>query len=111
MVPWLLLIELLSNKGCELSSLVEERIKMFPSSGEINKTVNDADKVIEKVLEEYQDKAKNIDTLDGISIEFEQWRFNLRKSNTEPVVRLNVESKGSLQLLSSETKKLLRYLN
>lgn len=107
MIPWLLVIELLSNKNTTLSSLVESRIQKYPSSGEINKKVKDADEVIDAILSKYKSKAKCIDTTDGISIEFEEWRFNLRKSNTEPVVRLNVESRGNKALMEEKTKELV----
>ena len=94
MVPWLLVLEIMSESGKPLSQLVEECIERFPASGEINREVSDAKAVIDKVLAHYKDDADEIDYTDGVSVSFAQWRFNLRMSNTEPVVRLNVESRG-----------------
>jgi len=110
MIPWLLVAELLCVKSQTLSSMVEERIKAFPSSGEINSKLDDPKAAIERVLNTYKVGAKNIDYTDGISVEFDDWRFNLRSSNTEPVVRLNVESRGCVQLVKEKTKKLLELL-
>lgn len=110
MIPWLLIVELVSVKNCSLSSLVQERIAKFPSSGEINKEIENPDSAIKNIFNEFSGSANNIDTTDGISIEFENWRFNLRKSNTEPVVRLNVESRGDLKLLDEKTSYLLGLL-
>ncbi|GAA4364728.1 phosphomannomutase CpsG [Kangiella marina] len=110
MIPWLLVAELLSQKGTLLSSLVEERINKFPSSGEINKAIDNPDKAIQQIKHEFQSEAKLIDTTDGISLEFESWRFNLRRSNTEPVVRLNVEARGNRALLDEKTEELLSLL-
>lgn len=110
MIPWLLIVELLSVKNIKLSEMVEDRIFKFPSSGEINRRLNNPDKSIDVVMETYKDSALVIDELDGISMEFEKWRFNLRKSNTEPVVRLNVESRGDVDLMESKTKEILSLL-
>ncbi|GAA4348800.1 phosphomannomutase CpsG [Kangiella taiwanensis] len=110
MIPWLLIAELISVKSCSLSSLVQDRIAKFPSSGEINKQIADPNETIDRVLSHYKDSAKKIDTTDGVSIEFESWRFNLRKSNTEPVVRLNVESRGDKALMEEKTQELISLL-
>lgn len=110
MIPWLLIAELVSVKNCPLSSLVQERIAKYPSSGEINREIENPDGAITKILNEFSCSANSIDTTDGISIEFENWRFNLRKSNTEPVIRLNVESKGDPNLLDEKTRYLLSLL-
>ena len=110
MIPWLLIAELLSIKGQPFSSLVESRISKFPSSGEINRTIIDADRAIKHVEDFYQHDASVIDTLDGISMEFCNWRFNLRKSNTEPLVRLNVESRGDIALMTTKTNEILSLL-
>jgi phosphomannomutase len=107
MIPWLLVAELLCTTKKPLSSLVSERIEAFPSSGEINSTVEDAGQTIKKVIEQYQEHAEVIDKTDGIGMEFGNWRFNLRKSNTEPVIRLNVESKADIPLMEEKTKELL----
>lgn len=110
MVPWLLVLEIMSTTGKPLSQLVEECIEQFPASGEINREVKDARVVIDKVLAQYKDDAHDIDYTDGVSISFENWRFNLRMSNTEPVIRLNVESKGNRALMEEKTEELLDFI-
>lgn len=94
MIPWLMIAELLSRSGHTLAELVSDRSIMFPSSGELNFTVDDASNAISRVLSAYQSDARSFDETDGISLTFNDWRFNLRKSNTEPLVRLNVEARG-----------------
>ncbi len=108
MIPWLLVAELMSSRNILLSAMVSERIKAFPSSGEINRRVEDAGKVIEKVLSTYQSDAVSVDHTDGISIDMGDWRFSLRKSNTEPLIRLNVESRGDIALLQEKTGEVLK---
>ena len=93
MIPWLLMAELISTSGKSLGELVAARFKKFPSSGEQNFTVADPDKVIAAILAKYGDAAA-LDDMDGVSLSFPDWRFNLRKSNTEPLIRLNVEARG-----------------
>lgn len=110
MIPWLLIAELLCIRQQSLSSLVKERIALFPSSGEINNKIANPPEAIARVLNFYQADAKVIDETDGISMEFDQWRFNLRSSNTEPVVRLNVESKGDQGLMERKTQEVLSLL-
>jgi phosphomannomutase/phosphomannomutase/phosphoglucomutase len=107
MIPWLLVTQLMSISGKTLSELVGERIRMFPASGEINRRVPDAKQTIAEVLEKYGPLAKGIDHTDGVSVEFDQWRFNLRSSNTEPLIRLNVESRGNEALMRDKTAELL----
>ncbi|EEY7252014.1 phosphomannomutase CpsG, partial [Escherichia coli] len=107
MIPWLLVAELVCLKGKTLGELVRDRMAAFPASGEINCTVHNQKSIINKILNEFQAQAKNIDYTDGISMEFERWRFNLRSSNTEPVLRLNVESKKDKDLMEEKTKELL----
>jgi phosphomannomutase len=111
MIPWLLVAELLCRKDKTLSSMLEDRIAKFPSPGEINRHVVDAKSAIENVFNLYSSDANVIDKTDGISLEFEQWRFNLRMSNTEPVVRLNVESRGDKKLVDEKLKEILALLN
>ena len=94
MIPWLLVTELLSRSEKKLSQLVDERIQAYPCSGEINYRVNDVAGTIGHVLEHYLPQNPVIDRTDGVSVEFADWRFNLRGSNTEPLLRLNVETKG-----------------
>lgn len=107
MIPWLLVAELLCVQGKSLAELVQARIEAFPSSGEINSLLKDADAALARIQEKYESQAKVIDDTDGIGYEFENWRFNLRKSNTEPVIRLNVESKGDIALMEAKTEELL----
>ncbi|MCM2681438.1 phosphomannomutase CpsG [Echinimonas agarilytica] len=111
MIPWLLIAELVSVKEASLSSLVEQRIAAYPSSGEINQKLSNPEQSIANVLSHYEKDAELIDRTDGISIEFSQWRFNLRKSNTEPVVRLNVESRADHALMEAKTKELIALLS
>ncbi|WP_246261043.1 phosphomannomutase CpsG [Alteromonas ponticola] len=107
MIPWLLVAELVCTKRQSLAEMVSERIKAYPSSGEINSKLNDADAALERVLQRYKSEAEAIDETDGIGLEFGTWRFNLRKSNTEPVIRLNVESRGDIPLMEAKTAELL----
>ena len=107
MIPWLLIAELVCVKDQKLSTLVSERIAAFPSPGEINSIVKDADVVIQSVLDKYETDAKIKDLTDGISLEFDNWRFNLRKSNTEPLLRLNIETRGDVALMEQKTDELL----
>ncbi|MFA0608560.1 phosphomannomutase CpsG [Vibrio sp. 10N.222.49.B4] len=110
MIPWLLVTELLSVKSMKLSETVSERISAYPSSGEINSKLDNPQESIAKVLESYKPDALVFDETDGISLEFADWRFNLRSSNTEPVVRLNVESRSDIELMEEKTKKILDLL-
>jgi len=110
MIPWLLVAELISIKNQSLGDLVKDRVSSFPSSGEINFKVKDADNSISSVLENYQSQAKTLDKTDGFSLIIDDWRFNLRKSNTEPLVRLNIESKGTSINLDDQVKKISKLL-
>ncbi len=110
MIPWMLVAEMISVKGMPLSQMVAERIKKFPASGEINSKLDNPKAAIERVLAAYEGDAENIDYTDGISLEFPEWRFNLRSSNTEPVVRLNVESRGDGELMQKKTQAILALL-
>ena len=94
MIPWLLVADLISRSGKPLSLLVGERMAAYPCSGEINYRVSDAAATVNRVVERYTPQNPAVDHTDGISLEFPQWRFNLRSSNTEPLLRLNVESRG-----------------
>ncbi len=111
MIPWLLVIELMSKQGKTLSSMVEERIQLFPSSGEINSKLEQPKAAIQCVLDAYEKGAVNVDYTDGIALEFADWRFNLRSSNTEPVVRLNVESRADAELMRAKTEEILDILH
>lgn len=110
MIPWLLVAELLCVKNMSLSQLVGDRMRAFPASGEINRKLVDAKSCIAKIRAIYEPDAVNVDFTDGISIEYSDWRFNLRTSNTEPVVRLNVESVGNSMLMDKKTKEILELL-
>ena len=110
MIPWLLVAELVSATGKTLSELVGERQALFPASGEINRKVGDADATLARLHGEYAPGANHVDDTDGYSFEFDDWRFNVRKSNTEPVVRLNVESRGDEALMQAKTAEVLELL-
>jgi len=105
MIPWLLVCRLISDSGRTLSEMVNDRMAAYPVSGEINSVVDDPDAVIREIEARYDDGEK--DFTDGLSISFPDYRFNLRKSNTEPVLRLNVETRGNPQLLEVKTGELL----
>ncbi|OEF94247.1 phosphomannomutase/phosphoglucomutase [Vibrio splendidus] len=110
MIPWLLVIELISKTQQSLHQLTSTSIDRFPSSGEINRRVSDPEQVMACVLSHYQDNAVEIVHTDGISVNMGTWRFNLRKSNTEPLIRLNVETKQDRTLLSLKVDELLSFL-
>jgi phosphomannomutase len=115
MIPWLVVLQVISETGKSLSQLVGERMKRFPASGEINRKLDPArggaKAVLAKVEAVYKNAAISVDYTDGLSVEFEQWRFNLRASNTEPLVRLNVESRGDESLMHEKTKELLALMD
>ena len=92
MIPWLLIAELVSDTDNSLSSMVQSRMDEYPCSGEINRKIDDAPGVLAALKSNYLDNAQQVDQSDGLSMSFDGWRFNLRSSNTEPVVRLNVEA-------------------
>ncbi len=107
MIPWLLVLELLSQAdGKSLSELMKERMERYPISGEINSKVADAQEVLDRIEKDYGAKGK-VTKVDGLSVEFDNWRFNLRKSNTEPVIRLNVETRQDEKLCQEKTAELL----
>ena len=110
MIPWLLVAELISVSGKSLSELVGRRMAMYPASGEINRHVADAEATMEKLYEKYAKNALEVDDTDGYSFEFSEWRFNIRMSNTEPVVRLNVESRGDVAVMEARTRDVLKIL-
>ncbi|MFT5419567.1 MAG: phosphomannomutase [Candidatus Endobugula sp.] len=111
MIPWLLVVELLSTSGKSLSQLVDDRMQAFPCSGEINSTVADPKGLLSAIEAYYQSSAEDIDHTDGLSMSFAQWRFNVRMSNTEPVVRLNVESRGDQTLMAEKRDELLAMIH
>ena len=111
MIPWLLVTQLISERGLPLSALVDERMELFPASGEINRTVDDAAEVLARIERIYAADAKRVEHVDGLSVEFPRWRFNLRASNTEPLLRLNVESRGDTALMQARTTELLKHIS
>ncbi|SDD78241.1 phosphomannomutase [Sporomusa acidovorans] len=111
MIPWLLVLEILCREGKPLSRLMRERVACYPVSGEINSTVADARAVIRQLEEKYASGARKVEKVDGLSVEFDTWRFNVRMSNTEPVLRLNVESKCDVKLMKEKTEELLALIH
>ena len=107
MIPWLLVTEIISRTGKNLSELISSQQQAFPVSGEINRMVHDPDHVITEIERQYKPLSILMDYTDGLSMEFPNWRFNLRKSNTEPVLRLNVEARQDMTLMRSMTDGLL----
>jgi phosphomannomutase len=110
MIPWLLTAQILSETPQKLSALVNERIALFPVSGELNYRVPDSKAAIAAIEQRYAPEAESVDRTDGVSFEFPTWRFNLRTSNTEPLIRLNVEARGSVALMRTKTEELLGLL-
>jgi phosphomannomutase len=111
MIPWLLVTGLISVAGQGLSTLVAQRVAAYPCSGEINRTIGDPAVVLARVEDLYRDQALSIEHVDGLSMVLGDWRFNLRMSNTEPVVRLNVESRGDEALMQAKTRELLALID
>ena len=107
MLPWLLIAELVCKSGRPLSELVKDMIEKYPVSGEINREVSDAAAVLSDVESAYAAQALAVDHTDGLSMEFDDWRFSLRMSNTEPLLRLNVESRANRELMLKKTEELL----
>jgi phosphomannomutase len=110
MIPWLVVAQILCESGRKLSDLVSERIARFPVSGELNYRIPDSKAAIAVFEQRYAKQALALDRTDGLSFEFPEWRFNLRTSNTEPLIRLNVEARGSVQLMQAKTAELLQLL-
>ncbi|MBQ4854726.1 phosphomannomutase [Rhodanobacter sp. B2A1Ga4] len=106
MVPWLLIAERISITGVPLARMVEQRVAAYPCSGEINFKVADASAVVQRLHDRYAPAALVEDRTDGLSLEFAQWRFNVRSSNTEPLLRLNIEARGDEELLAMKTAEL-----
>jgi len=110
MLPWLLVASLLHRTGRPLAELVAERMAAYPCSGEINRRVQDAPALMMQVRDRYAAAALHEDSLDGVNLEFADWRFNLRMSNTEPLLRLNVETRANRSLLEDNTSEILHFL-
>ena len=110
MIPWLLVAELMSTSGRSLGELVGDRVARYPASGEINRRLDDPRAALGRVRRRYEAEALRIDETDGVGIDFDRWRFNLRLSNTEPLIRLNVESRGDRELMEAKTREVLALL-
>lgn len=106
MIPFLLILQLMSEEKKKLSELVGEMIEKYPCSGEINSTIDNPKEKLDEIDQKYT--GGNRDHSDGLSVEYEKWRFNLRISNTEPIIRLNVESRGDVKLMEEKTDELLK---
>lgn len=106
MIPWLLVAELIAKSNLSLETLVSERMNAYPCSGEINYKVNNASAMIEAIEKQYTVAAEQIDRVDGLSMEFADWRFNIRTSNTEPLLRLNVETKSNTEKVKLKVSDL-----
>jgi phosphomannomutase len=108
MLPFLMMARLISQAGRPLSAMVAAMKSQYPCSGEINSTVANPEAALARIREAYSDGV--VDTTDGLSIEYPKWRFNVRSSNTEPVIRLNVETRADNQLLKDKTAEVLDLL-
>jgi len=111
MIPWLLILEMISEEKMPLSQMIQKYRERYPVSGEINLKVNNTKKIIDFIKEYYLDDALDVDETDGVGMEFEKWRFNLRASNTEPLIRLNVESNSNESLMNDKKRELLDRIN
>ena len=111
MLPWLLIVQEMSETGRSLADLVQTMQESYPASGEINRRLQDPDGALIEIEKKYIKTAKGVDRTDGLSLDMGSWRFNLRKSNTEPVIRLNVESRGDRPLMEEKTAEILVILD
>jgi len=111
MIPWLLVLEMMSVSGKPLSDMLDERMRLYPVSGEINRTVADSQHAVKLVTDRFKLEAIGVDYTDGVSLDCGNWRFNLRSSNTEPVLRLNVESRGDSPLMQKKTAEILAMID
>ncbi len=108
LIPFLLVMELMSLEDKPLSELVGEMIRKFPCSGEINSRIENPKEKLFQLKEKYSDG--KLDEIDGVSVAYDNWRFNVRMSNTEPLLRLNVEAKGDENLMKEKTEELLNFI-
>lgn len=110
MIPWLLVAERVCRTGVPLAVMLEERMAAYPCSGEINFRVEDAGTTVARVVAHFQALHPVVDNIDGVSMAFDTWRFNLRSSNTEPLLRLNVEARGDVALMEAMTDEIRRLI-
>ncbi len=110
MIPWLLIIEMLSVTGKSLANLINEYMTAYPCSGEINFRVHNAENIVEKIMNKYSNVCLNKDFADGLTLEFIDWRVNVRSSNTEPVLRVNIESRKNAQLMEEKTAEIVNFI-
>jgi phosphomannomutase/phosphomannomutase/phosphoglucomutase len=111
MIPWLLLTQIMSDQDKSLAELVDERIEKFPVSGEINVAVDNPASIIESVKSHFSNQKHELDEIDGVSMDFGNWRFNLRASNTEPLLRMNLETRGDYALMEQKRDELLELIS
>jgi phosphomannomutase/phosphoglucomutase len=111
MIPWLLLAQMMSDQNKSLADLVDEGIESFPVSGEINVAVDNPWAIIESVKAHFGRHKHSIEEIDGLSMDFGNWRFNLRPSNTEPLLRMNMETRGDYQLMEQKRDELLELIH
>lgn len=107
MIPWLLVVQIVSETGKSLGQLIKDMKKNFPCSGEINLQVKNPAEILRRVKASYQTQALEVETIDGLGFIFEDWRFNIRRSNTEPLVRLNLETRGNYSLMEEKRDEIL----
>ena len=107
MIPWLLICELMCRTDQSMKDLVDEPMQAFPCSGEINFRVEEAQPLLEKIYSKFESSAEEIDKTDGISMSFDHWRFNLRASNTEPLLRLNLEARNDESLMKKRLEEIV----
>jgi phosphomannomutase len=110
MIPWLLLAQIMSDQDKSLAELVDERIETFPCSGEINVAADNPASIIESVKSHFNNQKHELDEIDGLSMDFGDWRFNLRASNTEPLLRMNLETRGDYALMERKRDELLELI-
>jgi len=111
MIPWLLVLEMICTEGRSLAELLDERMVLYPASGEINRVVTDPQRVVQLVTDHFRKETVSIDHTDGVSLDCGNWRLNLRSSNTEPVLRLNVESRADFPLMQLKTAEILKIID
>ena len=111
MIPWLLICKIMIDQGKTLRQLVDHSMQAYPSSGEISMKVRNAKEIMRKVKGHYLKQHAKLDEIEGISVEFQKWRFNLRTSNTEPLLRLNVESKQNTLLMQQKRDEVIGLIN